>query len=111
MKRRNTVLDPFIPIYFTKNDKKFNQLDIFKVNSDSDADWIIDKAKFLLRNDKEKPKNEQNLTLYIQLVHENIMNNYVFDQFEKEKEMLQDKIKELTLALEEQTEAFKKMQE
>ena len=68
--RRNTVMmDPYIPVYFTKNDKKF--VSEFKPNSDAGS--IMDQAKFLLRNDKEKPKNEETLTYYLQLVHENIM--------------------------------------
>ena len=53
-RRRNTVLDPYIPVYFAKSDKKFGS----EFKPSSDAGSIMDQAKFLLRNDKEKPKNE-----------------------------------------------------
>ena len=61
--RRNTVYidPPHIKVFFTKNDKKF--ISEFKPNKDAGS--IMDQAKFLLRNDKEKPKNEETLTFYL----------------------------------------------
>ena len=48
-------MDPYIPVHFTKNDKKFDA----NFKPASNAGSVLQQAKFLLRSDKEKPKNER----------------------------------------------------
>ena len=63
----------------------------------------------MLRNDKEKPKNEQTLEYYIQYVHEELLRDTLVPQFEVEVNKLQKIINELTKKLEDEKAHNKRM--
>ena len=96
--RRNTGIDPSIPIYFPKTYRNFGPN--FKPNSEAGS--VLEQAKFLMRMDKVKPKNEQTLEYYVQDVHEEILRDTLVPQFEDEKEKLQKMIDDLNKKLDEE---------